>query len=94
MAKTDSGLWVPSDDLLGQDPIAIAKVLAPFDPPDLEGAGVVLPDRDDDTNEVLAAAVLAEEFGDDDARPDGSGACDDDDEVLDDFSDTDPIGDV
>jgi hypothetical protein len=83
-------LWIPSDDLLARDPIAQKKVLDPFFPPDLEEEGVVLPDTiSEEATEAAAAAALAEAFGTDDERADGSGTSPDDDEVLD--SDSDPV---
>lgn len=74
-------LWTPSDDLLARDPVAMAHVTDPFDTPDLEAQGVVLPDVEDhEANELLAAVVLAE-LDDDDVAGDEPGDVDDDDDV-------------
>lgn len=90
-----SDIWTPeegSDALLRADPIAAAKVMDPHSSPELTEAGIVLPDLDDDANEELAALALAELDGDDPVGEVESGAVDDDDEIDDD-TDTDPIGD-
>jgi hypothetical protein len=81
-----------SDDLLAQDPIATAKVAHPYDPPDLEAAGLMLPDLDDDANEAAAAVVLAQLAGDEDAIT-GPGVVDDD-AAVDDPHDRDSIEEI
>ena len=74
-------LWVPSDDLIVQDTIAKAKLDNPFEPDDLEVAGIVLPEPDsDEAALVLAAVALAEE---DDSQPDQPCMLDDDDVIED-----------
>lgn len=62
MTETDSGLWVPSDDLLREDPIAALKVDSPFEAPELEEHGVLLPDVGGDAlaDEAASAMVIAE----------------------------------
>ncbi len=85
-----SDIWTPSDSLLHQDPIALAKVMTPYPSPNLSEAGILLPDDDDDANEELAALALAELDGDEVEVEVESGAVEDDG-ALDD-SDTDPIG--
>lgn len=87
-----SDIWTPSDELLALDPIAVSKVANPHASPKLSEAGIVLPDSDDDANEELAALALAELDGDDTEADVESGAVDDDD-TIDDDTDTDPIGD-
>lgn len=83
-------LWIPSDDLLARDSLAQQKIINPFFPPDLEEEGVVLPDSDsEEATEAAAAAALAEAFGSDDERVDGSGTSPDDEEILD--SEAEPV---
>jgi hypothetical protein len=75
-----SNLWIPSDGMLEDDPIAKAKIANPFDPPGLHAP---VGDEDDAANAAEAAIVLAEVYGDQAA--DGvDGETDDDDEVDDD----------
>jgi hypothetical protein len=79
-------LWTPSDELIGLDPIATAKIQSPFAPPDLQAQGILLDDIvDHDANEAAACLVLAS-LDDDDSACHESGETDDDDEV-DDFDD-------
>jgi hypothetical protein len=76
-------LWIPSDDLLEHDPIALQKIESPFAPPDLEAHGIKLFDvEDDDANEAAACLVLAS-LDDDDVAGDEPGEADDDDELDD-----------
>ena len=76
-------LWVPSDELLKHDPIALQKIQSPFQPPDLEAHGIKLFDvEDDDANEAAACLVLASLHSDDSAC-DEPGEADDDDEIDD-----------
>jgi len=76
-------LWIPSDDVLEHDPIALQKIESPFEPPDLESHGIKLFDvEDDDANEVAAALVLAS-LDDDGVVGDEPGDADDDDEIDD-----------
>jgi hypothetical protein len=84
-------LWIPSDDLLKHDPIALQKIESPFEPPDLEAHGIKLFDvEDDDANEAAACLVLAS-LDSDDSACDEPGEADDDDEIddLDDGEDVD-----
>lgn len=54
-------LWTPSDELLFGDAIARAKIDNPFEPADLEAAGVLLPEvAGDDAVQAAAAVALAE----------------------------------
>jgi hypothetical protein len=81
--STMSELWTPSDDLLTQDPIAEQQISVPYEPPDLEAHGIVLPDvTDDETNELLAALALAE-LDNDDVAGDEPGDVDDDHDIDD-----------
>lgn len=58
-------IWTPSDDLLAQDPIAMAKVENPY----YAHPDVVTPDEDsDEVNEIAAALALAESAGDDESE--------------------------
>jgi hypothetical protein len=85
-------LWIPSDDLLERDPIAVQKIATPFDPPDLEAHGIKLFDvEDDEANAVAACLVLASLDGDDVAG-DEPGDVHDDDELDDPADDTDVSG--
>ena len=87
-------LWIPSDDLLEHDPIALQKIQSPFDPPDLEAHGIKLFDvEDDDANEAAACLVLAS-LDSDDSAADESGEADDDDEIDDPADGEDVIGDL
>jgi hypothetical protein len=65
MTPTEPDLWIPSDDLLARDPIAVEHVHNPH--PRVDMANVVaLPDVvDDRANDAAAAAVLAELEDDD-----------------------------
>jgi hypothetical protein len=87
-------LWIPADDLLEHDPIALRKVESPFDPPDLEAHGIKLVDvEDDDANEAAACLVLASLDSDDVVTDEPGDAADD--EELEDPSDAEPVtGDV
>jgi hypothetical protein len=86
-------LWIPSDDLLEHDPIALQKIESPFDPPDLEAHGIKLFDvADDDANAAAACVVLASL--DEDSAVDISGAADDDDEIDDPADGEDVHGDL
>jgi hypothetical protein len=76
-------LWIPSDDLLHHDPIALQKIESPFEPPDLESHGIKLVDvEDDDANEAAACLVLAS-LDSDELAADEPGEADDDDEIDD-----------
>ena len=76
-------LWIPSDDLLKHDPIALQKIESPFERPDLEAHGIKLFDvEDDDANEAAACLVLAS-LDSDDSAGDEPGEADDDDEIDD-----------
>ena len=87
-------LWIPSDDLLEHDPIALQKIESPFDPPDLEAHGIKLFDvEDDDANEAAACLVLASLDGDD-VLADEPGDADDDDEIDDPDDGEDVLGDL
>ena len=86
-------LWIPSDDLLEHDPIALQKIESPFEPPDLEAHGIKLFDIDDDANEAAACIVLAS-LDDDDSAADEPGEADDDDEIDDPADGEDVIGDL
>jgi hypothetical protein len=78
-------LWTPSDGLLAEDPIAVMKVREPYLPPDLEEAGIVLPDLDDgDALEAQAAVAMAELDGDDEGADDEQGDVDDEPDMDDD----------
>lgn len=82
-------LWIPSDDLVGLDPIAQMKMASAFEPPDLEAHGIKLFDiEDDDANEAAACVVLAS-LDSDDIVGDEPGEADDDDQI-----DDDAAGDV
>lgn len=86
-------LWTPSDEILLGDPIARAKVQHPHPAVDLAGAGLALPDsEDDDVLEARAAAVLAELEPDDDG--DAQEGTVDDDDAVDDEDDPTPGDDV
>ena len=61
-------LWTPSDDLLFGDGIAKAKIDNPFEPADLEAAGVLLPEAAGDAAVQAAAAVALAEI--DESEPD------------------------
>jgi hypothetical protein len=77
-------LWIPSDDLLEHDPIALQKIESPFEPPDLEAHGIKLFDlEDDDANEAAAALVLASLDNDEATAAGEPGEADDDDEIDD-----------
>jgi hypothetical protein len=85
-------LWIPSDDLLKHDPIALQKIESPFEPPDLEAHGIKLFDvEDDDANEAAACLVLASL---DDSTGDETGDADDDDEIDDPDDRVDVEGDL
>jgi hypothetical protein len=85
-------LWIPSDDLLKHDPIALQKIESPFEPPDLEAHGIKLFDvEDDDANEAAACLVLASL---DDSTGDETGDADDDDEIDDPDDREDVEGDL
>jgi hypothetical protein len=85
-------LWIPSDDLLKHDPIALQKIESPFEPPDLEAHGIKLFDvEDDDANEAAACLVLASL---DDSACDEPGEADDDDEIDDPDDSEDVEGDL
>ena len=87
-------LWIPSDDLLEHDPIALQKIGSPFDPPDLEAHGIKLFDvEDDDANEAAACLVLASLDGDD-VLGDEPGGADDDDEIDDPDDGEDVLGEL
>jgi hypothetical protein len=87
-------LWIPSDDVLEHDPIALQKIASPFDPPDLEAHGIKLVDvDDDDANEAVACLVLAS-LDSDDVVGDEPGAADDDEELDDPADDDEVTGDV
>jgi hypothetical protein len=87
-------LWIPSDDLLKHDPIALQKIESPFEPPDLEAHGIKLFDvEDDDANEAAACLVLAS-LGSDDSAGDEPGEADDDDEIDDPDDGEDVSGDL
>ena len=87
-------LWIPSDDLLEHDPIALQKIESPFEPPDLEAHGIKLFDvEDDDANEAAAALVLAS-LDSDDVAADEPGEADDDDEIDDPEDGEDVAGDL
>lgn len=87
-------LWIPSDDLLEHDPIALQKIESPFEPPDLEAHGIKLFDiEDDDVNEAAAALVLAS-LDRDDVVADEPGEADDDDEIDDPDDGEDVAGDL
>lgn len=84
-----SELWTPSDERLERDPIAAQHILLPYDPPDLEANGVVLPDDDDAERNELAAAIALAELDDDAPMPEGEepGGFEDDGDVEDDGAD-------
>lgn len=83
-------LWIPSDDLIEHDPIALQKVESPLHPPDLEAHGIKLVDvEDDDANEAAACLVLAS-LDSDDVVTDEPGDVADDEE-LEDPSDAEPV---
>ena len=85
-------LWIPSDDLLKHDPIALQKIESPFEPPDLEAHGIKLFDvEDDDANEAAACLVLASL---DDSTGEETGDADDDDEIDDPDDREDVNGDL
>jgi hypothetical protein len=87
-------LWIPSDDLLKHDPIALQKIESPFEPPDLEAHGIKLLDvEDDDANEAAACLVLAS-LDSDDGACDEPGEADDDDEIDDPGDGEDVNGDL
>jgi hypothetical protein len=87
-----SDLWIPSDDRLRADPIALQKIKTPFGPPDLEAHGIRLFDvEDDEANEAAACLVLA--ALDDDVTGDEPGESDDD-ELTDPDDDENVMGDV
>jgi hypothetical protein len=87
-------LWIPSDDLLKHDPIALQKIESPFQPPDLEAHGIKLFDvEDDDANEAAACLVLAS-LDSDDRAGDEPGEADDDDEIDDPDDGEDVSGDL
>lgn len=89
-----SQLWIPSDDLLQHDPIALQKIEAPFEPMDLEAHGIKLFDvEDDEANEAAASLVLAA-LDSDDVAGDEPGESDDDDELDDPEDDEHVMGDV
>lgn len=83
-------IWTPSDELLIADVIAAQKVAEPYDPPDLEAQGILLPDVvDDEANAAAAALVVASISEDEDDEGEG-GECDDDDAI----DDPDDDGDI
>jgi hypothetical protein len=85
-------LWIPSDDLLKHDPIALQKIESPFEPPDLEAHGIKLFDvEDDDANEAAACLVLASL---DDSTGEETGDAADDDEIDDPDDREDVEGDL
>lgn len=73
-------LWTPSDDLLRADAIAEQKIVQPFEPPDLEAHGIVLPDIEDDEANVAAAAVAVASISEDE-NSEESGEVDDDNDL-------------
>jgi hypothetical protein len=86
-------LWIPSDDLLQHDPIALQKIESPFEPPDLEAHGIKLFDvEDDEANAAAACLVLASL--DDDGGADETGEADDDDAIDDPDDGEDVHGDL
>lgn len=86
-----SDLWTPSDARLEQDSIAAQHIRLPYDPPDLEANGIVLPDDVDDERIELAAAIALAELDDDAPAAEGEepGGCEDDDDIED--ADADPV---
>lgn len=96
---SDADLWTPSDELLVTDDIAKVKIENPFEPQDLEAAGIVLPELpvDDDVDAAAAAIALAEldeeEGAHDEEELDlGAGAADDDEEIED--AGNEPVDDL
>jgi hypothetical protein len=82
-------LWIPSDDLLDRDPIALQKIASPFAPPDLEAHGIKLFDIEDDEANAVAACLVLASLDSDDVAGDGPGDADDDDELDDPADDED-----
>jgi hypothetical protein len=85
-------LWIPSDDLLERDPIAVQKIATPFDRPDLEAHGIELFDVEDDEANAVAACVVLASLDSDDVAGDEPGDAADDDELDDPADDTDVSG--
>jgi hypothetical protein len=85
-------LWIPSDDLLERDPIAMQKIATPFEPPDLEAHGIKLFDVDDDEANAAAACLVLASLEPDDVAGDEPGDADDDDELDDPADDGDVSG--
>jgi hypothetical protein len=90
---TMSQLWIPSDDLLERDPIAVQKIATPFEPADLEANGIKLFDVEDDEANAVAACLVLASLDDDDVTGDEPGDADDDDE-LDDPADGEDVANI
>jgi hypothetical protein len=87
-------LWIPSDDLLEHDPIALQKIESPFEPPDLEAHGIKLFDVEDDDANAAAACLVLASLDCDDSAGDEPGAADDDDDIDDPADGEDVHGDL
>jgi hypothetical protein len=87
-------LWIPSDDLLEHDPIALQKIESPFEAPDLEAHGIKLFDVEDDDANAAAACLVLASLDSDDSAGDEPGAADDDDDIDDPADDEDVHGDL
>jgi hypothetical protein len=85
-------LWIPSDDLLERDPIAVQKIATPFDAPDLEAHGIKLFDVEDDEANAVAACLVLASLDSDDVAGDEPGDVADDDELDDPADDEDVTG--
>lgn len=92
-AGLDESEWPGSDGLLYSDPVAVVKVSHPFAPPDLERAGIVLPEIGGGYADEAAAAVALAELAEDEEAAGESGESPDDMDV-DDPADDEPMEEV